>query len=107
MEQTIQLLKENINLSQQRLDRAILNDKYAKGNTLSVLQARTDLNTDSIVLKNLSRDLQNTKRDLLRVLNADEENQFETTPLSYSFSLPGLISLKTSAPTKKSRNLTG
>ncbi|MEM1118862.1 MAG: TolC family protein [Bacteroidota bacterium] len=99
-EQTVQLLKENIKLSQQRIDRAVLNDKYAKGNALSVLQAKTDLNSDSIALKNLQRELQNTQRDLLRTLNIDEDSSFETLPLVSPNSLPSLESLKTSAQQK-------
>ncbi|MEL6968591.1 MAG: TolC family protein [Bacteroidota bacterium] len=95
LEQTEQLLTQNIELSHQRLEQAEIDKKYAKSGTLSVLRARTDLNTDSVSLRNLQRDLSNTKERLLRLLNINEEYAFSTVPVLNPDKLPELDQLRT------------
>ncbi len=97
LEKTQSLLAQNIELSKERLERAKVADKYAKGNSLSVLRAKTDLNSDSISLKNLQRDIENTKQDLLRMLNINDDFSFATNPLLNMKKLPDYASLKASA----------
>ncbi|MEM9991408.1 MAG: TolC family protein, partial [Bacteroidota bacterium] len=101
MERTSALMEQNILLSQERLKRSELDNKYAKGNALSMLRAKTDLNTDSVSLRNLQRDIDNTKRDLLRQLNMDGENTGFVTSEALSLKpLPDFASLKAAALAK-------
>ncbi|MEM8526656.1 MAG: TolC family protein [Bacteroidota bacterium] len=97
MERMAGLLRQNIELSQERLERAELDNKYAKGNGLSVLRAKTDLNTDNVSLKNLERDIVNTKQDLLRQLDMSANYNFSTAEVINLQALPDFESLKASA----------
>ncbi|MEL7222424.1 MAG: TolC family protein, partial [Bacteroidota bacterium] len=95
LEQNEQLLKESIGLSKQRLAKTELASKYAKENHLSILRARTNLTTDSISLRNLQRDMVNTKKNLLQLLHIKEAYDFSTAALNNSTELPIFNQLRT------------
>ncbi|MEL7120437.1 MAG: TolC family protein [Bacteroidota bacterium] len=97
LEQSHKLLEQNIELSQERLERAQLANKYAKGNEVSILSAKTDLNTDIISLKNLERTIKNSKVDLLRLLNIDNDFSFSTDTILSLKSLPPYETLRAAA----------
>ncbi|MEM1217248.1 MAG: TolC family protein, partial [Bacteroidota bacterium] len=88
------LLKENVLLSKQRLERARLNQNYARGNDLAVLRAQTDLNTDSVSLRNLERELSNTKRQLRRSLNVATDYDFSIVSPARPTAVPGYANLR-------------
>ncbi|MEM8907188.1 MAG: TolC family protein, partial [Bacteroidota bacterium] len=91
------ILQSNIELSQERIDRAIINAKYAQGNDLSVLQARVDLNTDSIDYQNQQRNIDNAKEDLRNLMNEPKGFTFSTQALTTLPGLPTYDQLVTSA----------
>ena len=74
-EQTI--YKNNLDISQSRLDRKRLELEYGQSTSLEVLNAEVDFKNDSINYLNTISDLSNVKRDLNLIMNVDSEEIFE------------------------------
>ncbi|WP_224491569.1 TolC family protein [Robertkochia flava] len=82
-------LKQALEISKDRLDRAKYQFEYGQNTGLDVLNAEVDVNTDSINLINAQRILKNTKRDLNLIMNRDLETDFQVDTL-VTF-MPGLL----------------
>ena len=65
------ILKDVLDVSKKRYERKIFEYDYGQTNNLEVLNAKVDVNTDSINLLNLSSKLNNAKRDLNLIMNID------------------------------------
>ncbi|OAV43686.1 efflux RND transporter permease subunit [Lewinella sp. 4G2] len=74
------LTAENIELSQDRLTRALRDESYGQSNSLRSLQARVDLSTDSAAYRNLSLEVANLKRALNQQLGRDPETALAFQP---------------------------
>ena len=74
-EQTI--YKNNLDISQSRLDRKRLELEYGQSTSLEVLNAEVDFKNDSINYLNTISNLSNVKRDLNLIMNVDSEKIFE------------------------------
>ena len=73
--------KQTVEISKERLKRAMYAADYGQSTRLDVLNADVDLNNDSISYLGLQRELANAKRDLNIVLGADvnQEVTIDTT----------------------------
>ena len=74
-EQTI--YKNNLDISQSRLDRKRLELEYGQSTSIEVLNAEVDFKNDSINYLNTISNLSNVKRDLNLIMNVDSEEIFE------------------------------
>ena len=78
LSENINVLEETLEISKNRVTRAQYQFEYGQANNLVVLNARVDVNNDSIVLLETEQQLKNTKRDLNVLLNREiSANQFE------------------------------
>ena len=78
LSENVNVLEETLNISQNRVTRAQYQFDYGQVNNLAVLNARVDVNNDSIALIETEQQLRNTKRDLNVLLNREvNNNQFE------------------------------
>ena len=80
--ENIDVLKETLEISRERVTRAQYQFDYGQVNNLAVLNARVDVNNDSINLLQARQDLENTKRDLNVLLKremADRNYMVDTT----------------------------
>ncbi len=62
--ENVNVLQETLEISRERVIRAEYQFEYGQANNLAVLNARVDVNNDSINLLQAKQQLQNTKRDL-------------------------------------------
>lgn len=69
--ENIDVLEETLEISQNRVVRAQYQFDYGQANNLVVLNARVDVNNDSITLLETEQQLRNTKRDLNVLLNRE------------------------------------
>jgi outer membrane protein TolC len=74
--ENLQVLKQTLEVSKKRETRAQYQFEYGQSNKLEVLNARVDINTDSINVMNATQQLRNTKRDLNVLLNRELEASF-------------------------------
>ena len=75
--ENIGVLEETLSISQNRVTRAKYQFEYGQSNNLVVLNAKVDVNNDSIALIETQQQLRNTKRDLNVLLNREvNDNQF-------------------------------
>ena len=70
--ENVGVLKETLEISKQRIIRAQYQFDYGQTSRLGILNAEVDVNNDSIALLNTQQQLENTKRDLLVILNEPE-----------------------------------
>ncbi|QYA25225.1 TolC family protein [Gramella sp. MT6] len=78
LSENIDVLEETLEISQNRVTRAQYQFEYGQANNLVVLNARVDVNNDSIALIETEQQLRNTKRDLNVLLNREiNDNQFQ------------------------------
>ncbi|MCO5725740.1 TolC family protein [Robiginitalea marina] len=77
LEENTANLREALNISKNRLERARYQFDFGQNTGLDVLNAEVDVNTDSVNLLNAEQLLRNTKRDLNLVLNRDLSLGFE------------------------------
>lgn len=77
LEENTANLREALNISKNRLERARYQFEFGQNTGLDVLNAEVDVNTDSVNLLNAEQLLRNTKRDLNLVLNRDLSLAFE------------------------------
>jgi outer membrane protein TolC len=74
--ENLQVLQQTLEISKKRETRAQYQFEYGQVNKLEVLNARVDINTDSINVMNAVQQLRNTKRDLNVVLNRELDALF-------------------------------
>ncbi len=74
--ENLQILKETLEISKKRELRAQYQFDYGQVNKLEILNAKVDINTDSINVLNTAQQLRNTKRDLNVLLNRELEEQY-------------------------------
>lgn len=81
LEETVKSLENLVAISKDRLVRAEYSYDYGQTNKLAVLNAKVDLNTDSISLINSSQELENLKRNLNFIMGQEvsEEILVENT----------------------------
>lgn len=72
--ENVQVLEETLEISQNRVTRAKYQFEYGQANNLVVLNAKVDVNNDSITLIETEQQLKNTKRDLNVLLNREITN---------------------------------
>ena len=71
------VLEETLEISKNRVTRAQYQFEYGQANNLVVLNARVDVNNDSVALIETQQQLRNTKRDLNVLLDREvNDNQF-------------------------------
>lgn len=89
LSENVNVLEESLEISQNRVTRAKYQFEYGQANNLVVLNARVDVNNDSIALIEAEQQLENTKRDLNVLLNREvSANRFRVdTSLSFIPSL--------------------
>ena len=76
--ENLNLLSETLEISQNRVTRAQYQFEYGQVNNLAVLNARVDVNSDSVALLETEQQLKNTKRDLIVLLDREiSANEFE------------------------------
>ncbi len=76
IENALDILKEAINISQQRLLRAQTQVEYGQGNELNVLNAQVDLNNDSLNYQNALMNLDVAKRNLNKLLISGDATDY-------------------------------
>lgn len=76
LEEASESLGEALAISKERLQRAEYAYEYGQSNQLAVLNAKVDLNNDSINLVNTLQQLDNTKRNLNLIMGAEIESEF-------------------------------
>ncbi len=77
LSENIKVLRESMEISRERITRAQYEFEYGQINNLGVLNARVDVNNDSILLIEASQQLSNTKRDLNVLLDREiTDNEF-------------------------------
>ncbi len=81
LSQDVVLLKQNLKISQDRLERVNYQFDYGQNTKLAVLNAEVDVNNDSINLLNTKQLLENSKRDLYVVLGKNELPNFNVDTL--------------------------
>ncbi len=82
LSENMEVLEETLQISQERVKRAQYQFEYGQSNNVVVLNARVDVNTDSINLIEARQQLANTKRDLNVVLNRDiNDRRFQVDTL--------------------------
>ena len=69
-------LKTSIEISQERLKRVQFQQEYGQGNSLDVLNAEVDINTDSVNYLNLAQELANAKHNLNLILAREIKAEF-------------------------------
>ena len=89
LSENVDNLKQALDISKDRLERARYQFEYGQNTGLDVLNAEVDVNTDSINLINAQRILKNTKRDLNLIMNRELETEFRVDTL-VTF-IPGLL----------------
>lgn len=77
----VELQKETISLSQQRLSRAKVGYQYGQSNRLDILNAEVDISRDSITLVNLQQTVATTKRNLSNLIGIDLEVAYDVDTL--------------------------
>ena len=88
LEENVANLTTALAISKDRLTRANYLMEYGQNTGLDLLNARVDVNTDSINLLNSNQQLKNTRRDLNLILNKNLSRQFKVdTAVTF---VPGL-----------------
>lgn len=79
--ENVQSLKEALDISKNREQRAAYQFEYGQANKLNLLNAQVDVTTDSINLLSARQNLANTKRDLNLLLNRELETTMQVDTL--------------------------
>ncbi|WP_224485472.1 TolC family protein [Robertkochia aurantiaca] len=87
--ENVENLRQALQISKDRLERAQYQFEYGQNTGLDVLNAEVDVNTDSINLIQTEQTLRNTKRDLNLIMNRDLSNDF-LVDTTVTF-VPGLL----------------
>lgn len=81
LSENVEVLKQTLAISRQRVTRAEYQFEYGQSNKLQVLNAKVDVTNDSINLISTKQQLRNTKRDLSVILNREPSARFEVDTL--------------------------
>ncbi len=74
--ENVRLLKESIEISKDRLERAEKRNEFGQGGSVDVLSAQVDLNSDVVGLMNAENQLNEAMRNLNLLLNRDIKTDF-------------------------------
>lgn len=86
--ENINVLREAISISKDRLRRANYQLEYGQGSGLEVLNAKVDIQRDSVNILNATMQLANAKRNLNTLMNRTETDDFNvTTEVTYDENL--------------------
>lgn len=91
--ENVSVLNEILEISKQRITRAQYQFDYGQNSRLGILNAEVDVNNDSIALLNTQQQLENTKRDLLVILN-EKETEIESIAIDTTVSFLSEIELE-------------
>ena len=91
LSENIRVLEDGLEISAERVTRATYQFEYGQSNNLAVLNAKVDVNNDSIVLLETRQQLANTKRDLNVLLNRPVTARDFEVDTSLGFISPLLI----------------
>jgi len=89
--ENLKLAKESLEISRQRLEREQNRSQYGQSNTIKVLSAEVDFNTDSVSYVNNQLALDQSKRELNVLLNRDVNTDFRVkseVEFENNFNLP-------------------
>ena len=105
LEENTASLRETLDVSRNRLERARYQFEYGQNTGLDVLNAEVNVNTDSVNLLNAMQLLRNTKRDLNLILNRELTETFQAdTSVTFIPSLR-MEEIRTEAKTNNVRML--
>jgi outer membrane protein TolC len=104
--ESMQSLKQSVDISKDRLLRAQYGAEYGKNTQLDVLNAQVDVNTDDINLINNRQALDNAKRDLNVLLGREVTTLFSIDTTVFYAELQGLDALLLQAQEENTRLLT-
>lgn len=85
LQDNVNLLRETLSISIERLKRARYSYEYGQGSQLNILSARVDVNNDSISLLNSIQEFSSTKRDLNYLMGVD---------ISKEYTLDSIVSIR-------------
>lgn len=77
LQENLQVQAEAVELSRDRLDRALLKQQYGGSNRLDVLSAEVDFNTDTVAYLSLQLQYDNARRNLSFLMGAALNKQYE------------------------------
>lgn len=77
--ENLKLAKESLEISRQRLEREQNRSQYGQSNTIEVLSAEVDFNTDSVSYVNNQLALDQSKRELNVLLNRNVNTDFQVS----------------------------
>lgn len=75
--QNLTVLKETIDVTRKRLERAQYRFDYGQGNRLDILNAEVDIQRDSVNILNITQQISNSKRNLNVIMGVDMDSNFE------------------------------
>lgn len=79
--ENVEILEQTLEISNQRVKRAQYQFEFGQNSKLATLNAEVDAANDSINLIDARQNLENTKRDLMLILNAEIEDNFKVDTL--------------------------
>ncbi|MCM4156269.1 TolC family protein [Gramella sp. AN32] len=85
LSENLNVLEETLEISKNRVTRAQYQFEYGQVNNLVVLNARVDVNNDSVALIESQQQLRNTKRDLNVLLNREVTDRDYTVDTTINF----------------------
>jgi len=86
--ENLTIAEELLTISKERLERAKKRSTYGQANTIEVLSAQVDLNSDSVIVVNGKLFWEQSRRDLILLLNIEQEREFEVdTEVTFSNNL--------------------
>jgi outer membrane protein TolC len=77
LHENVQILEQTMNISNERVKRSNYQFQFGQASKLVALNAEVDAANDSINLINAKQNLENTRRDLMLILNTEFEKEFE------------------------------
>ena len=85
LSENLNVLEETLEISKNRVTRAQYQFEYGQVNNLAVLNARVDVNNDSVALIESQQQLRNTKRDLNVLLDRDVSDRDYSVDTTITF----------------------
>ncbi|MFD0932664.1 TolC family protein [Psychroflexus salinarum] len=79
--ENVQILEQTMEISNERVKRSNYQFQFGQNSKLVVLNAEVDAANDSINLINARQNLENTRRDLMLILNIEFEKEFKVDTL--------------------------
>lgn len=79
--ENVEILEQTLEISNKRVERAKYQFEFGQNSKLATLNAEVDAANDSINLIDARQNLDNTKRDLMLILNAEIEDNFKVDTL--------------------------